>query len=73
MPTIYPFKYARVQHTEEYFPLISVELRMNWNLEDEVKDIGEFQTIRLFHTESAAQLFADLINAALEGIQDVAE
>lgn len=73
MPKIYPFLYARVQHTDKYFPLVSVQLRMNWNLTDEVKDIGEFQTIRLFHTKSAASLFADLINAALEGIQDVAE
>ncbi len=73
MPKIYPFLYARVQHTEEYFPLVSVQLRMNWNLGDEPKNIGDFQTIRLFHTKSAAQLFADLVNAALEGIQDVAE
>lgn len=73
MPKIYPFKYARAIKTEGHFPLWEVQMVKNWNFKRTVVEVGEFQTIRLFHTETAASLFSDLINASLEGIPDVAE
>lgn len=73
MPNIYPFKYARAIKTEEHFPLWEVQMVKNWNFKRTIVKVGEFQTIRLFNTKSAASLFADLINASLTGIPDVAE
>lgn len=67
------YEYARIEKTEDEFPLWEVQLRQNWNLGDTIKQEGEFKKIRLFHKKSSAELFVVGINVLLRMIIDVPE
>ncbi|KKL72446.1 hypothetical protein LCGC14_2084790 [marine sediment metagenome] len=71
MPDTY--EYSRVHKSEKFFPLWEAQLRQNWNLEDTIKQEGEFKTIRLFYTKWSAELFITGLNILLELIKDVPE